>query len=171
MEKTFKRIPSFPNYLVSDTGTVINIKTGTIRKTKLNPYGYAVVGMWENKKRVIKLVHRLVCEAFYGYSDWPIVNHINGIRSDNRVENLEWCSVSHNNTDCYRVLKRPLPKHLLNGYERSKPCLVIKGEKTGLFKSVKEAAKANGVPHHLFNRMLKGKNTKISHLYIIQYPE
>lgn len=56
------------------------------------------------------LVHRLVALAFCpGYQAGLVVNHKNGIRHDNRVENLEWVTHSENLRHGWRVLKRPHP--------------------------------------------------------------
>jgi len=50
-----------------------------------------------NKKLKTLFVHRLVAMAYLDNSnDYPVVNHISGDPSDNRVENLEWCTYSHN---------------------------------------------------------------------------
>jgi hypothetical protein len=77
------------NYEISDTGLVRNRKTGLIRKLSFSD-GYCSVGIVRNGKFRMCSVHRLVVEAFI--AKIPVnreVNHINGIRHDNRVENLE----------------------------------------------------------------------------------
>lgn len=66
--------------------------------------GYFQVSL-SKKKRMS--VHRLVAKAFCdGYFDGAYVNHKNGIRTDNRAENLEWCTHAENNLHSYRELGR-----------------------------------------------------------------
>lgn len=60
-------------------------------------HGYNVVAVQINGRRKKFLIHRLVGRAFVpGYADGLTINHINGIKTDNRAVNLEWCTLSVN---------------------------------------------------------------------------
>jgi hypothetical protein len=81
-------------YAVSDFGNVRNAKTGRIMKLSPNKDGYLHT-ILSNKGRKTCSVHRLVLETFLP-TDGKEVNHKNHIKTDNRLENLEWCSRSEN---------------------------------------------------------------------------
>ena len=77
---------------------------GKTMKTELTPNGYIQVILRGEGKSYSHRVHRLVAEAFIPNPDKkPHVNHINGMRTDNRVENLEWCTVSENLKHIYEL--------------------------------------------------------------------
>jgi len=91
----FKKIKNFPDYLIGRDGSVFSKKTNRIMRPL--SHRYHSVGIRNEQGRKRKLVHRLVAEAFLkkkkGHN---IVNHKNGIKTDNRVENLEWSTPKKN---------------------------------------------------------------------------
>lgn len=93
--ETFIKIQEFNNYSISNLGNVKNDKTGRILKTYTKPSGYKQVQL--GRKTIPQYIHRLVAKAFIPNDDnKPQVNHKNGDKSDNRVENLEWVTASEN---------------------------------------------------------------------------
>lgn len=100
MDEIWKDILGYEgNYQISNLGNVKNIKTGRILKGRLDKYGYYRVILY---KRLIRYknfqIHRLVAMAFIeNPNDKPQVDHINTIRTDNRVENLRWVTYKENN--------------------------------------------------------------------------
>ena len=89
-------------YQVSNFGNVKSLGNNFTRKErflKLSPQskGYLTVVLQKNATRKMVLVHRLVAEHFIDNSESkPQVNHINGDKTDNRVENIEWVSHREN---------------------------------------------------------------------------
>lgn len=157
---SWKAVQEYENrYEVSDSGEVRSIdrsfltKLGKIEHRKQRVIkqflksGYLQVGLC--KKNVTRwfIVHRLVALAFIPkVAGRCQVNHINGIKTDNRVENLEWVSPKENQLHA-----------LKNGLMRSKNKAVQCIETKKIFKSINEAArqingKAYGVCHVLSGR-------------------
>lgn len=90
-----KKITGYTHYYASNLGRVLSTKSGTALKPQVQPNGYAKVGMIEDGKRSRKYVHRLVMAAFKGESDL-VVNHIDGNKQNNALENLEYVTQSEN---------------------------------------------------------------------------
>lgn len=90
-----KPISGFPGYFVCENGDVFGPKKQTPLKPGLSGSGYYFVILCNGWGQVQTQVHRLVAVAFCSGSGAD-VNHKNGIKTDNRAENLEWCSRSDN---------------------------------------------------------------------------
>jgi len=99
----WKDIEGYPNYQVSNMGRVKSLnylRTGKekILKSCNNNKGYIYVNLYKEGKQKHYLIHRLVAQAFIPNPDnLPEVNHKNENPTDNRVENLEWCTSQYNN--------------------------------------------------------------------------
>jgi len=92
----YKRIPNFPDYLVLSCGEIMNSK-GRLLVGGINSAGYRRVILVNSKERKRVFVHRLVAEAFLGpFKRGEEVNHIDGNKRNNNVNNLEWISKSDN---------------------------------------------------------------------------
>lgn len=118
--------------------------------------GYLIVTLYGEKGRARKGAHVLVAMAFIpNPQDKPQINHKNGIRDDNRPENLEWCTCSENNLHRRRVLKG-------GGGRPKRPVLCIDtGE---VYPSLSEAAKATQAPVEKILECCKGRRQRTNGL-------
>jgi hypothetical protein len=72
-------------------------KPGKLLKIELMKNGYLSIQLRMNDTNKRHSIHRLIAESFISNPDnKPIINHINGNKTDNRIENLEWCTQSEN---------------------------------------------------------------------------
>jgi len=117
------------DYVVSNLGNVISFKYNKRRVLKPDsPRGYSSVILSNNNIQKRFLVHRLVAMAFIPNIDnKDCVNHKNGMKKDNRVKNLEWCTHSENERHSYdilgkinanRKLKENDIKYIMNNYKK-----------------------------------------------------
>lgn len=145
-------------YKISNLGNVKSckriIKHGlgnadrTIKPRIIKPYndnhGYHMVSLSKDGKAKKHKVHRLVAEAFISNpKNKPTVNHLNEIRNDNRVENLEWATFKENNN--YGSHNERVSKTLSRPIEQ----LDKNDNKISIFESVREASLATGI--HIMN--------------------
>jgi Tol biopolymer transport system component len=83
--------------IVNKPSGVSYIRKGKICKQSKSNLGYMTIGFTVNNQKINKYVHRLVAEAFItNTSNYPQVNHIDCDKTNNRINNLEWCTNSQN---------------------------------------------------------------------------
>lgn len=97
MMEIWKEIPGLERYEVSNLGRVR--RGGKIHKLTLDSTGYLKAHIGERPR----LVHRLVAEAFIGESGGKQVDHIDGDKTNNAVENLRWVTPSENVRHSYKM--------------------------------------------------------------------
>ncbi len=108
----FKDIENYEGlYQISNFGRVYSLISNKFLKPQSDKDGYLYVGFSKNKKQKFYRIHRLVAQAFIPNPlNLPEVNHINEVKSDNRVENLEFCDTKYNTnygTRTIRILQHP----------------------------------------------------------------
>lgn len=90
-------------YEVSNLGRIKSLRKNKILLGRLNKRtGYQVINLYDGIKEITRTFHRLVTLAWIPNSEnKDTINHKNGIKTDNRVENLEWCTQSENLQHAY----------------------------------------------------------------------
>ena len=92
-----KQITDYPNYSITQDGIIINKKNNRKLNPIINHKGYYQVKLYNEGNVKVFLVHRLIAKAFISnIENKPFINHINAIKHDNRLCNLEWVSHSEN---------------------------------------------------------------------------
>lgn len=106
IKEQWKTIAEFPNYEVSNYGQVRRVwKNHTnLKETMLNKFGYEIVHLSKDGVNKHRSIHRLVALAFLDNPDnLPEVNHIDGNKENNCVDNLEWVTRSQNMKHAYSI--------------------------------------------------------------------
>jgi len=84
-------------YSINIKGEVINDKTERIMKSYLDSHGYYIVTLYKNNKEKKYKIHRLIGKYFIeNPNNYLEIDHKNGNRADNTIENLRWCNSSQN---------------------------------------------------------------------------
>lgn len=181
VEKEFwKTYPEFDWIQASNIGRYRTItreiiyKNGrkhTVKGHILTPYrtktGYLQLGFGVNGKSFHRLAHRVTAATFIpNPKNLPQVNHKNCIRNDNRIENLEWCTLQYNNaykekygTSASEAVGRPLW------------VFVLKTGKKQYFSTQMEAGRKTGIDFRNINAVIKGKKQQSGGYFFAEHED
>lgn len=167
MIEVWKDIKGYENsYQVSNLGRIKSLGNKSNHKKEIilkqaNVMKYQCVSLRKNNKAKMFKVHRLVAQAFIpNPENKKQVNHISGIKTDNRVCNLEWCTSSENLKHAFKKGLKKQKKGKENS--RSKPIIAIdKNNKKVIleFGSLREAERKLNLPHSNIIQSIKRNGT------------
>lgn len=124
------------SWVMPNMGFNVHKRKPKILKQQIDKDGYKYIHLWYKRKQKFYHTHTLVASAFIPNPEKkPQVNHINGNKTDNRVENLEWNTVSENVSHAFSVLKRKPSR------QSAVKCI----ETNIVYKSATEASKRTGI--------------------------
>ena len=182
-KEEWRKLVNYPGYSVSSLGRVRSdphkVWNGNgwyttkekILKPNILAKGYLQVELRNAPNRHPRQVHRLVAEAFISNpNNFPQVNHKNGIKNDNRVENLEWCDNSMNQIHAYAM---GLNKRSNNAGKKKRP-IVLTHAKTGEvlhFDSIADARRFLGKwsGPHIYDALKNKRGCYTVKGYIVNY--
>ena len=173
-QEQWKWIKGFENkYLVSTWGRVVSMPvtghSGGLMTLSVGNSGYLQVSLRDNSKKsnyTTRYVHRLVAEAFIDNPEhMREVDHIDGNKLNNNVDNLEWVSSGENKKRAYAQGLYPRKRNYNSPLRKA---VIMDG--TTRFESLTEAAHAIGTSTGSVCRVLKGERNHTHH-HTFEYAE
>lgn len=163
MSEKWKVVKNYSNYSCTKSGKIKNNHTGRILNPKPAATGYLTLVLKnDNDKSIHTGIHRLIAETWIDNPDnKPTVNHINSVRTDNRIENLEWATYSKQNLHKSIEQKGNIK---LNSNCGIWMCDKITEEKIKFFRTIEDATDYLGRKHGCGNIVSCAKG-RITHVY------
>ena len=176
-KEVWRDIPKYEGYQVSNLGRVKSLERfdalGHKRKEKIlkpliSSIGYYLIGLCKNSKVRFYLVHRLVWLAFYGSIPEGLqVNHINEVKSDNRLSNLNLMTPKEN-TNWGTGIERSTKKRINGKYSKSVLQFTLDNILVKEYPSINQAERETGFNHACIIDCCKGR-CKQAYGYIWKY--
>ena len=151
----FYPLKGYENYYeITCSGIVRNASTHKILRQENNK-GYLRVALCKNNKIQRHLVHRLVANNFITNKEFKrYVNHIDGNKLNNTIDNLEWVTASENELHSYSVLNKINPQRKL----------ILNVDYGIFYDTIEDAAKSIGIKYKTLSAMLTGQNKNKTNL-------
>lgn len=151
MEKTITWVPGYESiYQISSDGKVWNVKSGATLRGNVNSHGYVVVSLTKDGVKKDCKLHRLLALAFLpNPNDYDCVNHKDGNKLNNSLDNLEWCTKGYNN--------RHAREQLDIDFGAKPVCqTTMSGDFVAFWANLSQAAKSAGVSPACIARCCEG---------------
>lgn len=165
LKRKWKEVKGYEGrYIVSNYGEIISLPRYKNNHNQLqyvepkdmiphvnNKNGYVYVMLYKDTEEKNIRLHRIVAEAFIpNPNNLPQVNHIDGNKQNNRVDNLEWCTGSKNIKHAYKTgLRKPRTKKIIQ-YDKN-------GKTIKEFESLTQASKETGISMAELSNCINGK--------------
>lgn len=179
MEEIWKDIPGYEGlYQVSTFGNVVSLNYNHTRERRMripraDRGGYLYLCLHKGGVTTTKKIHRLVAEAFIANpNNYPQINHKDECKTNNNVDNLEWCDQAYNNRYGSRM-RKVLDAHKRVGSPKAERP-VVKLDKYGTiideFISISEAARQVGVRRESLRDCVLGRQrTCVGYVWRYKY--
>ena len=157
MKEEWKDVPGWEGmYKVSNFGRCMSVRTGNIKPTPPNNYGYPRLVCYLKGRATKFFVHKLVATLFVdGFFEGAVVNHKDGNKATNHFENLEWVTRSENERHAYR-------NGLKVAKKQARPILIVpdNAEDPSLlsFETIKKGADYLGIEEKRMHHLIKTMN-------------
>lgn len=193
MKEVWKDIEGYEGlYQISNFGNVksldrkVNAKNnkkrlikGTFLKLRFNNRNYNIVSLYKNNIQEVRFIHRLVAETFIpNPENKPEVNHIDGDKQNNKIDNLEWCTRTENNKHAWKTglnkvsdnQKKAAAQSAKKRFSKKIIQYDLKGNFIKEWDSMSEAQRQLNIWHESIGKCCKGE-IKTSGKYIWRYKE
>lgn len=193
MKEVWKDIKGYQGlYQISNLGNVksldrkVNAKNnkkrlikGTFLKLRFNNRNYNIVSLYKNNIQEVRFIHRLVAETFIpNPENKPEVNHIDGDKQNNKIDNLEWCTRTENNKHAWKTglnkvsdnQKKAAAQSAKKRFSKKIIQYDLKGNFIKEWDSMSEAQRQLNIWHESIGKCCKGE-IKTSGKYIWRYKE